>query len=386
VCLIISNESSNMRGVSVVVLLTLAVASGHLAVWNKGTYDCGYPDPNSDRPVWPLWQTDKWWWHSALDCKPNGTQSIPSGGSIQLELADNKAWTSMGQGLRANPDQVPNPWRNVNEWGNMHADRYPDDIMGCALAIAYKSNRYRVTPKDFIVFSVAQDCPARQLQTFQIPAMPPCPRGGCQCTWVWINKYHQSYMSPFACNVTNGDSTLYAPRPDIPTDCSNGGSCVSSAKTPLFYGVPTQSFAPLVPIRDTIFQQSPRYKSNWGFNEGAQSVFPKRQARFMMEKDVKEEMYFSRPNSPSRIDVSAGPQMVGFDNPGGDIADGYLPNTNSANDCQTQCINRTPALTGQCYAWSWNTQSKECWLKGVAFNPVSNPNMIAGTVNRVWVA
>ncbi|PRP85061.1 hypothetical protein PROFUN_07245 [Planoprotostelium fungivorum] len=377
-----------MRGVSVVVLLTLAVASGHLSVWNKGTYDCGYPDPNSDRPVWPLWQTDKWWWHSALDCKPNGTQSIPSGGSLALEFSSNKAHTSMGQGLLANPTQRPNPWPTgaVTAWGNLHASVYPDDIMGCALAIAYKSDRYSVTPKDFIVFSVVQDCPTKQLQTFQIPQMPACPSGGCQCTWVWVNKYHQSYMSPFACNVTNPNARLSVPTPQVPTDCTNGGSCVSGAKTPLFYGTPTQSFAPLVPIRDTIFQLSPRYKSTWGFNEGAQSVFPSRARAAAAVEKVEKEVYAFKPNSPSRIDVSVGPQMVGFDNPGGDIDNGYLTNVASANDCQTQCVNRTPALTGQCYAWSWNTQSKECWLKGVAFNPVSNPNMIAGTVNRVWVA
>ncbi|PRP77934.1 hypothetical protein PROFUN_08468 [Planoprotostelium fungivorum] len=358
------------------VLLFMAVVSAHLATWNPGTYDCGRPDPNSDRPVWPLWQTDKWWWHSSLDCPSNGSQPIPSGGSLKLEFASNKAFTSMGQGLRPNPEQVPNPWMNENGWGNMHADNYPGDIMGCALAIAYKSDRYSVTPQDFIVFSVAHDCPVRQLQTFQIPSMPPCPAGGCQCSWVWVNKAHQSYMSPFACDVRGGDVNLAIPTPTVPTDCSNGSPCVGGAKTPLFYGVPTQTFAPLVPIRDTIFQLSPRYKSTWGFNDGAQNVF---------SPVTRTNVLSFKPNSPSRIDVSVGPQVDGFDNPGGDIDNGYLPNVGSANDCQTLCLNRTPALTGQCYAWSWNKQNKDCWLKGVAFNLVSNPNMIAGTINRVWV-
>ncbi|PRP75356.1 hypothetical protein PROFUN_05667 [Planoprotostelium fungivorum] len=260
----------------VVSLLFLTAASAHLATWNPGTYDCGYPDPNSDRPVWPLWQTDKWWWHSSLDCPSNGTQPIPSNSSLKLEFASNKAFTSMGQGLMPDPEQVPDPWQNVNQWGNMHADKYPEDIMGCALAIAYKSDRYSVTPQDFIVFSVVHDCPVRQLQTFQIPPMPPCPPGGCECTWLWINKAHQSYMNPFKCHVTNGDPHLDVPVPTVPTDCTGGTRpCVDSAKTPLFYGVPTQSFAALVPIRDTIFQLSPRYNSTWGFHDGAQDVFPR---------------------------------------------------------------------------------------------------------------
>lgn len=70
---------------------------------------------------------------------------------------------------------------------DMHAE-YRVDVAGCAFGIAYKSEARDVKPEDFVIFSVVHDCPARQLQSFDIPDLPACPNGRCMCSWFWIHE------------------------------------------------------------------------------------------------------------------------------------------------------------------------------------------------------
>lgn len=64
-----------------------------------------------------------------------------------------------------------------------------DDVGGCALAVAYKSDATQVEPEDFTVFSVNQTCVWYMHTSFQIPAeMPQCPDGKCICAWFWIHR------------------------------------------------------------------------------------------------------------------------------------------------------------------------------------------------------
>src|SRR5258706_393906 len=50
--------------------------------------------------------------------------------------------------------------------------------------LTYKDKPEDVLPGDFSIFSVVYDCPARQLQSFDIPSLPPCPNGRCHCSWL----------------------------------------------------------------------------------------------------------------------------------------------------------------------------------------------------------
>ena len=63
-----------------------------------------------------------------------------------------------------------------------------DDVKGCALAIAYKSNARDVKPEDFAVFSVNHTCVWYLNTAFEVPDLPECPPGGCTCAWFWIHS------------------------------------------------------------------------------------------------------------------------------------------------------------------------------------------------------
>lgn len=71
--------------------------------------------------------------------------------------------------------------------GALHAAD-EDDLKGCALSIAYKSDINQVTTEDLTVFSVQPRCVWTRLTDFEVPQnMPPCPPGGCICAWNWIH-------------------------------------------------------------------------------------------------------------------------------------------------------------------------------------------------------
>jgi hypothetical protein len=64
-----------------------------------------------------------------------------------------------------------------------------NDLGGCALAVAYKSNANLVKPDDFTIFSVNQTCVWYRFTDFQIPErMPKCPNEKCICAWFWIHR------------------------------------------------------------------------------------------------------------------------------------------------------------------------------------------------------
>ena len=116
-------------------------------------------------------------------------------------------------------------------------------MAGCAIGIAYKSEQSEVQPEDFVIFSVVHDCIARQLQTFDIPALPACPNGKCICSWFWIHNSTggsdqvpwqerrknclttlQMYMSAFQCNIIN-PSKRQIGKPVAPVRCDGKPPC-----------------------------------------------------------------------------------------------------------------------------------------------------------------
>jgi hypothetical protein len=144
------------------------------------------------------------------------------------------------------------------------------DVAGSALAIAYKSDQHEVKPSDFVVFSVAYDSPARQLQSWDVPDLPACPNGKCMCSWFWIHKSiggtDQMYMTPFVCNVTGATNTAKVAAGVAPVDCRNDQSkCVKGAKNPMYWKNKEGNNMP------NAGHDAPTYSAGYGFSDGAQA-------------------------------------------------------------------------------------------------------------------
>lgn len=148
-----------------------------------------------NRPVAPLtnYTFEEWWFHGHLDHPPNSGDffELPAGNAATTELACNKGattWFNSSEGgdiRETNNPNDPCPGSDMSEWHTTGIN----DLFGCSLAIAYKSDVTQVQPSDFTVFSVNQTCVWTRFTDFQIPAaMPPCPEGGCICAWFWIHS------------------------------------------------------------------------------------------------------------------------------------------------------------------------------------------------------
>jgi hypothetical protein len=171
------------------------------------------------------------------------------------------------------------PWDNG--WhdtcnANVHAP-HREDVAGCALGIAYKSDINAVRPEDFVIFSVVHDCIARQLQAFDIPSLPPCPGQNCICSWFWIHKSiggtDQMYMTPFKCSIRNAGNRTIA-HPSVPVRCDgkppyNGGPVTTVCKKSMnpMYWANNQGNNMANP---TNTQSAPTYTTEYGFPDGAQ--------------------------------------------------------------------------------------------------------------------
>jgi len=150
------------------------------------------------------------------------------------------------------------------------------------LGIAYKSQVSQVQPTDFVIISVVHDCIARQLQAFDIPALPACPNGMCICSWFWIHNStggsDQMYMTPFQCNVTNPSKRVIG-KPVAPVRCDGNPPCYLYPK----WGNSTNGCAKVLnPIywgnnegnnidNPTNIQCAPTYNTYYGFPWGAQN-------------------------------------------------------------------------------------------------------------------
>ena len=167
--------------------------------------------PYDNRPVAPLMDMtfDQWWFHGHLGYPPNPGDvfQLPAGRPATAEIACNKGATSYfassdGGDIRNGDDPCPGSPPEVYHTTGI------DDVTGCGLAIAYKSDVREVQPEDFTVFSVNHTCVWHRFTDFQVPArMPPCPAGGCLCAWFWIHSVslffrlytmHETYISTIA--------------------------------------------------------------------------------------------------------------------------------------------------------------------------------------------
>ncbi|KAI0775035.1 hypothetical protein BD413DRAFT_603061 [Trametes elegans] len=271
------------------VLLALAgvlpLASGHASIWHPSLFGFNVTDktfPYDNRPVSPLMDMtfEQWWFHGHLDYPPNPGDifELPVGKPATTEIACNKGATT---------------WFNSSEGGDIRQGDSPcpnsppaayhttgiDDVKGCALAIAYKSDAKQVQPEDFTVFSVNHTCVWTRFTDFQVPArMPPCPEGGCICGWFWIHSAdsggEQNYMNGFKCNITGSTSDVPLAKSQVARRCGadpdNGkpdaapGNCTYGAKQPFYW---------FQKERNNMFEGTyapPFYLDLYNFKDGAQ--------------------------------------------------------------------------------------------------------------------
>jgi len=259
------------------VLLFCAVAQAHIALWHPSAWD---PEPlnkqsnNNSNPIQDL-PFSQWWFHNNLNFPPAAGNffDLPANGNADIECSSNRAFTSYGFGLPANPRDAPDPWSSQASWisdNNLHAPGRTN-VSGCALAITYNSNEFTVQPSDFVIFTVVHDCPARPLQSVSIPNLPACPAGGCICSWFWIHKSiggsDQNYMTPFRCqvsNVSSNTSPIDVANARAPRKCHNPADCVRGPRNPMYWKNLERNNMP------EPGHYAPNYGILYGFPEGAQ--------------------------------------------------------------------------------------------------------------------
>lgn len=184
-----------------------------------------------------------------------------------MDTACSKSWTQYGNSPSA--DACPNDSGSFHAGGTSFVEsgwsgNSESNLMGCALAIAFKSDASSVQPEDFIVMSVQENCVRQRDTTFAIPAnLPACPNGECTCAWFWQgkNSANEMYMNGFRCNVEGGVATASYPKPALPRKNAINGP------TQPMYWANDRSNLDYTPEWAT----KPSYNSAWGWKNGAQT-------------------------------------------------------------------------------------------------------------------
>jgi hypothetical protein len=193
-------------------LAMATLATAHTAAFAPGMYCRGGADPtkddqNTNLVVNPLYNLtkDEWWFQRDRGCdkvppKVGEFLELPANGNVTVELAHNRAMTSLSyKGAMASdwPDgkQHPEDWNGWNSDGTPAVCLKEDGAMhtynessagGTAFAISYHPNIGDVTLDNLVVFSIRYHTPWKRLTTYDVPDLPACPEGGCTCAWLWI--------------------------------------------------------------------------------------------------------------------------------------------------------------------------------------------------------
>lgn len=236
-------------------------------------------------------ERDQWWMQHERGCDsappPEGEfLELPAGSNFTVELSGNIAFSSMRKsppGVQARFGDGANhtvPYdvsrgapRSVNGCiasPNLHAQR-ESAAYGSAFAISYNSNLSDVTMGNLVVFTVRKNTPFYRLATFDVPVdLPPCPEGGCHCTWLWIADgcgQDNMYMQPLKCQVTGSTSTRKLAKAQTPHYCKGApDSCVKGAKSMIAWK--QKSGNNYVQRRG---EDRPGYNDVLGFADGAQN-------------------------------------------------------------------------------------------------------------------
>ncbi|KAI1193918.1 hypothetical protein F5X97DRAFT_312517, partial [Nemania serpens] len=276
-------------------LLALAVtAQAHTAAFAPGMYckggnKVGVDDQNTNTVVNPMYQLslkDFWFQHDrGCDQVPPPAGEfleLPAGGKVTVELAHNRAQTSLSYGGQYASDwpdgqSHPEDWNGNNvpgegciqDDGALHTSNQ-STAAGTAFAISYNSKISDVTLENLVVFSVLAHTPWKRIAEYEIPAdLPACPPEGCTCAWLWLPKgcgIPNEYMSGFKCKVTGAKSTAPVGVAKPPVFCGGDRSkCQAGPKQLIIWN---QAEA------NNVFPpngQSPGYNEVNGFFPGAQN-------------------------------------------------------------------------------------------------------------------
>ncbi|KAI9460396.1 hypothetical protein HD554DRAFT_2316809 [Boletus coccyginus] len=174
------------------------LAHAHMAPFHPAMYCINGSDPNvvnlnSNAACLPLYNLtySDFWFHHSNGCDKYPPEEgvfleLPAGGSFTVEVAGNRAYTSL------NPHATLTPWgdgRNhpddysiTNLGGfditssgcigspNLHAQN-ESMASGTAFAIAYESEIDKVTPENLVVFTVRYNTPWKRLTTYDVPSV-----------------------------------------------------------------------------------------------------------------------------------------------------------------------------------------------------------------------
>ncbi|GFZ47836.1 hypothetical protein JCM24511_05583 [Saitozyma sp. JCM 24511] len=382
----------------------LVVVKAHIALWDPGMFGLNYPYQaddtsnlawNNNAPVNPLREMDaltesQWFGHGFLGYPPasGNFMTLPSGGTYHGEHGCNRAETSL-----RNPDiSDPLPYYacpagdGSTGVGALHTmNTYNgtfDEVWqgGAALAIAYTSDISTLQPNDLTVISINQTAVWARAVDYQIPAgMPPCPTGGCLCTWNWIHEANHGEGYPFEmynvlyrCQVTGAtDATKTVQRGSVPVDCTNSSSsCITGPKTPMYiYQADGNNIAHL--------NTPPNYKSTWGFNDGAQNDI------FVAATKPAPTTYIVNPYATPTGTTVAGGTPTATALPSGWVSYGCStdqdsprvlngPSVASDNNTISGC---TSSCASQGYTWAGVEYGRECWCGSSALiNPTNSSN------------
>ncbi len=165
------------------------------AIWHPSMYGFNQSNYPTNRPQDPLafLTFEEWWFHGHLHLPPHpdDIMQLPVGGDAVVELSCDKdatSWYASGPGGDARDLQNPDYPCPRSPLASFHTNGI-NDLGGCALSVAYKSDANDVQPEDLVIFSVQQTCVWNLHTHFEIPAdMPPCPNGKCICAWHWIHR------------------------------------------------------------------------------------------------------------------------------------------------------------------------------------------------------
>lgn len=202
----------NMKSFFLALGCAVAVEA-HVGVFTDGMFCRGGNDggdnQNTNLVVNPLYNltTDQWWMQRDRGCDkvppPEGEfLDLPAGGSFTVELAINRAFTTLSYGGDFTsdwPDGLDHPedWAAPaggeclmdnpdGEGGPLHT-KSEEASAGTAWAISYEEDLSAVTMENLVVFSVLEHTPWKRLATYDVPAdLPACPEKGCYCAWLWI--------------------------------------------------------------------------------------------------------------------------------------------------------------------------------------------------------
>ncbi|KAI1467749.1 uncharacterized protein F4812DRAFT_459038 [Daldinia caldariorum] len=280
-------------------LASVGFVRAHVAAFTKGMYclngtQPGVEDLNTNTVVNPLFQLPKnqWWMQHDRGCdseqvapSPGDFLDLPAGGSFTVELASNRAQSSLsydGKFTSEWPDGKDHPedWHspspdtclnaNPDKLGGAMHTHNESTAAGTAFAISYNSDLSKVTMENLVVFTLLEHTPWKRIATYQVPQdMPPCPEGGCYCAWLWVPDgcgEPNMYMQNFKCRVTGSTSnrTLAPAKP--PVYCADGTTpCVPGAKQMIAWNQAEGNNV------ETPAGVSPGYNQKMGWQPGAQN-------------------------------------------------------------------------------------------------------------------